>query len=230
MIDFIQKGGPLMWLLLLTSIVTTGVFFERLLYLRRATISVDDFLRGLPNLIRRGRFAEAQIECKNTPGPVARVVHAAIMRHELPRADLKEIVQEAGQLEIPRIESYLLVLATMAHVCPLIGLLGTVTGIIKAFVTVSSQGGYVTASALSVGTYQSLLTTAGGLVVAIPAFVAHNYLSSRVNSLMHDMERAGIEVVNMIIDYRRAAALVPYAGEAGEAAQVVDFRKKQREK
>ena len=226
MIDFIQKGGPLMWLLLAASVIATGVFAERLLYLRRATISVEDFLRGLSTLIRRGSLAEAQIECKSTPGPVARVVHAAILRHDLPRADLKEIVQEAGQLEVPRMESYLLILATLAHVCPLIGLLGTVTGIIKAFITVSSQGGYVTASALSIGTYQSLLTTAGGLVVAIPAYVAHNYLSARVNSLVHDMERAGIEVVNMLVDYRRTAGLVALGSEP---AQVVDFRKKQRE-
>lgn len=230
MIDFIQKGGPLMWLLLVASIITTGVFFERLTYLRRATISVEDFLRGLSQLIRRGHLAEAQTECKSTPGPVARVVHAAILRHDLPRADLKEIVQEAGQLEVPRMESYLLVLATMANVCPLIGLLGTVTGIIKAFVAVSSQGGYVTASALSVGTYQSLLTTAGGLAVAIPAYVAHNYLSARVNALMHDMERAGIEVVNMLVDYRRTADVIPFGGEAPARTQVVDFRKKQREK
>ena len=219
-----------MWLLLLVSVITVGVFVERLTYLRRATISVEDFLRGLSTLIRRGSLSEAQTECKSTPGPVARVVHAAILRHDLPRSDLKEIVQEAGQMEVPRMESYLLILATMAQVCPLIGLLGTVTGIIKAFVTVSSQGGYVTASALSVGTYQSLLTTAGGLVVAIPAYVAYNYLSARVNSLMHDMERAGIEVVNMLVDYRRVAGLIALAGEARESTQVVDFRKKQREK
>ena len=112
---------------------------------------MDDFLRGLANLIRRGSFADAQIECKSTPGPVARVVHAAILRHDLPRADLKEIVQEAGQMEVPRMESYLPILATIAQVCPLIGLLGTVTGMIKAFVTVSSQGGYVTANTLSNG-------------------------------------------------------------------------------
>ena len=91
----------------------------------------------------------------------------------------------------------------------------------------SSQGGYVTASALSIGTYQSLLTTAGGLVVAIPAYVAHNYLSARVNSLIHDMERAGIEVVNMLVDYRRTSG---FAALGSELAQVVDFRKKQREK
>ena len=216
MIDFIQKGGPLMWLLLLASVVAVGTFAERFSYLRRITIDVGDFMRGLSNLVRDGRYTEAQIECKSTPGPVSRVVYSAILRHDLPRSNLKEIVQEAGQLEVPRLETHLPVLATIAQVCPLIGLLGTVTGLIRAFVTVSSQGGFVTANALSYGVYQSLLTTAGGLVIAIPAYVAHSYLSTRVNALLHDMERAGIEIVNMLVDRRPATEIIPFG--------TVDFR------
>ncbi len=227
MIDLIQKGGPLMWLLLAASILMVAVVAERLAYLRRTSISVSDFLRGLSNLIRRGSYAEAQIECKSTPGPVARVVYAAILRPDLPRAELKEIVQEAGQLEVPRLETHLALLSTIANVAPLVGLLGTVTGMIRAFVTVSAQGGYVTANALSSGIYQSLLTTAAGLVVAIPAYVAHNYLSSRVNALLHDMERAGIEIVNLLTDHRAPSGIIPFGGEP--PAQVVDFRKQRRE-
>lgn len=202
MIEFIQKGGPLMSLLLVGSVLGVAVFFERLLYLRRVTVSTDDLLRGLANLIRRGHLGEAQLECKGTPGPVARVVHAAILRHDLPRADLKEIVQEAGQLEVPRLERHLSVLATVAQTAPLVGLLGTVTGMIQAFVTVSTQSGYVSASTLSGGVYTSLLTTAAGLGIAIPAQVAHQFLSARVNGLLRDMERAGIEVVNLLLDHR----------------------------
>ena len=226
MIDFIQKGGPLMWLLLLASVVAVGVFFERLTYLRRVSIPVGDFLRGLSNLIRRGSYTEAQIECKSTPGPIPRVVYAAILRHDLPRADLKEIVQEAGQLEVPTLETHLPILAIIAQVCPLIGLLGTVTGMIHAFVTVSSQGGYVTANTLANGIYQSLLTTAGGLVVGIPAFVAHSYLSAKVNALLHDMERAGIEIVNQLIDHRAEADIIQFGSAANLPAQVVNYRKK----
>ena len=210
MIDFIQKGGPLMWLLLLASVVAVGTFVERYTYLRRASIDVGDFLRGLANLIRRGSYAEAQIECRSTPGPVARVVYAAILRHDLPRSNLKEIVQEAGQLEVPSLEIHLPILGAVVQVCPLIGLLGTVTGLIKAFVTVSAQGGFVTANALSYGIYQSLLTTAGGLAVAIPAYVAHSYLSTRVNVLLHDMERAGIEIVNLLVDHRVEKDIIPF--------------------
>ncbi len=209
MIEFIQKGGPLMWLLLAASVIAVAVFAERWLYLRRVTISTGDFLRGLANLIRRGAWTEAQIECKGTPVPVARVVHAAILRHDLARADLKEIVQEAGQLEVPNLERGLLVLSTVAQTSPLVGLLGTVIGMIQAFLTVSAQSGYVTATALSGGVYTSLLTTAASLAVAIPAQLAHNYLSSRVNALLHDLERAGIEVVNLIVDSRPATTIAP---------------------
>jgi biopolymer transport protein ExbB len=230
MIDLIQKGGPLMWLLLAASILMVGVVAERLTYLRRSTISVSDFLRGLSNLIRRGSYAEAQIECKSTPGPVARVVYAAILRPDLPRTDLKEIVQEAGQLEVPRLETHLALLSTIANVAPLVGLLGTVSGMIHAFVTISAQGGYVTANALSSGIYQSLFTTAAGLVVGIPAYVAHNYLSTKVNGLLHDMERAGIEIVNLLTDHpARILPFGPGGNDAGPTAQVVEFRQQRRE-
>ena len=200
MIDYIQKGGLLIWPILICSIISIGIFAERLFYFHRATIHVGEFLQGLSNLLRRRNFAEALHESAGTPGPVARVIHAAIIRHDAPRAELRDIVQEAGQLEVPKLERFLGVLATLAFLAPLIGLLGTVTGMLEAFGTITSNGGYATVTELSSGVYKSLLTTAAGLVVATPTFVAYSYLSSRVNALMHDMERAGIEVVHMLTD------------------------------
>src|SRR5207244_3359452 len=202
MIDYIQKGGLLMWPILACSIIAIAVFAERFFYLHRTTMHVGEFLRGLANLIQRRNFAEALHECAGTPGPVARVIHSAIVRHDAPRAELKEIVQEAGQLEVPNLERNLNILATISFVTPLVGLLGTVTGMIEAFVTISSHSGLASSTDISNGIYQSLLTTAAGLVVAIPSSVAYSYLSSRVNSLMHDMERGGIEVVNLITEKR----------------------------
>jgi biopolymer transport protein ExbB len=206
MLEYMQKGGPLMWLILVCSIVSVTVFFERLLFFHRATIQVGEFLRGLANLIQRRNFAEALHECAGTPGPVARVVHAAIIRHDAPRAELKDIVQEAGQLEVPKLEQKLTILSTIAFVTPLIGLLGTVTGLIDAFVTISTQSGYASSTDISGGIYKSLLTTAAGLVVAIPSSMAYSFLSSRVNVLLHDIERAGIEIVNLIYDKRQEGA------------------------
>jgi biopolymer transport protein ExbB len=208
-----------MWLILLCSVIAVAVFAERVTYFYRASIRVGEFLRGLANLIQRRNYAEALHECAGTPGPVARVIHAAIIRHEAPREELKTIVQESGQLEIPNLERNLRMLATVALITPLIGLLGTVTGLIETFVTISSHSGLASTTDLSGGIYQSLLTTAAGLVVAIPAFAAYGYLSARVNALMRDMERAGIEIVNLITNARDPESA---------SAQIIDFQSQQR--
>src|SRR5436190_3628057 len=140
MIDYIQKGGLLMWPILVCSILAIAVFAERLFYFHRATIHVGEFLQGLSNLVQRRNFAEALHECAGTPGPVARVIHAAIIRHDSPRAELREIVQEAAQLDVPKLERFLQVLATIALLTPLLGLLGTDAGMIDAFATIASSG------------------------------------------------------------------------------------------
>jgi hypothetical protein len=106
-----QKGGPMMWLILACSVLAGAVFLERITYFHRATIRVGEFLRGLSRLIEAQRFADALHECASVRAPVARVIHAAILRHDAPRVELKDIVQEAGQLEVPRLERRLSMLA-----------------------------------------------------------------------------------------------------------------------
>jgi len=199
-----------MWPILICSIISIAVFAERLFYLHRASIHVGEFLKGLANLIRRRNFAEALHESAGTPGPVARVIHAAIIRHDLPRAELREIVQEAAQLEVPKLERFLGVLATLAYLAPLLGLLGTVAGMIESFGVIAANGGYATVTELSGGIYKSLLTTAAGLVVAAPTFVAYSYLSSRVNMMMHDMERAGIEIVHLLTESEPESGIISF--------------------
>lgn len=205
-----------MWPILICSIISVAVFAERLFYLHRATIHVGEFLKGLANLIRRRNFAEALHESAGTPGPVARVIHAAVIRHDLPRAELREIVQEAGQLEVPKLERFLGVLATLAYLTPLLGLLGTVAGMIEAFGLIAANGGYATVTELSTGIYKSLLTTAAGLVVATPTFVAYSYISSRVNTIMHDMERAGIEIVQLLTDTAPESGIITFQPQAAQ--------------
>jgi biopolymer transport protein ExbB len=210
MIDYMQKGGPLMWLILLCSAIAIGAFVERLLYFHRASINVGDFLQGLANLIRKRSFAEARVECQAISVPVTRVIYSAIARHNVPRAELREIVQEAGQLEVPRLERNLGILVAIGYIAPLIGLLGTVTGLIQAFVQLSANNGYATLADVSGGIYQSLLTTAAGLVVAIPTILGYCHLSSRLNALIHDMERAGIEVVNLLTETDDDASIIEF--------------------
>jgi biopolymer transport protein ExbB len=217
MLDLIFKGGPLVWLLLCCLALAMAIFLERLAYFHRATMNVGEFLSGLSSLIRRKNYAEALQECVATRVPVGRVLHAALLRHRSPREQLKEIVQEAGQLEVPRLERYLSVLNGIAHVAPLIGLLGTIGGLIETFTQLNNANGYATTVEVARGVYQSLITSAIGLVVAIPCYLFYAFLSAKSRHLMHDLERAGIEIVNILEDSRE-----PEPVQSG--AQIVDFR------
>jgi biopolymer transport protein ExbB len=200
MLELLQKGGPLMWLILLCSVVALGVFLERLLFLHKASIRVGELLGGLSLLIRKGRFDEALGECSSSPGPVARVLQVALMHHKSGRETLGSVTRDAALLEIPALERNLPILSTIAYLAPLLGLLGTILGLLEAFLAISSHGGYATAAELSKGVYQSMLDAASGLGVAIPALLGHAYLSARANDIIRDMERAGIEAVNLLAD------------------------------
>ncbi len=213
----IWEGGPLVWLLIGCSIFSIGIFLERYLTFHRSRINVSDLLYGLANLIRNRNYAEAIHESAGTPGPVARVVHSAILRSDLPRSELKQIVEEAGQLEVPKLEKNLAVLRNIAYVAPLIGLLGTVVGLLRVFIHISENSGYATPLQISGGLYESLITSAVGMVVAIPAFTFYAYLSSFAKTLMHDMERGGIEIVNIIHDSRN------------NRSDIIEFRQAQLE-
>lgn len=202
MLELLQKGGPIMWVILACSIVGVAVFLERLLHLHRATVPVGDLLRGLANILRKGHHAEALQECAGTPGPVARVAHAMILRHDAPRSELREVAEEATQLEIPRLELHLPFLTAVAYATPLIGLFGTLLGMLAAFQGIANQGGYATATDVANGVYESLLTAAFALAVSIPSYLALTFLSARINSLIHDMERASIEIL-AVLDERR---------------------------
>jgi biopolymer transport protein ExbB len=200
MLEILQKGGPLMWIILLCSVVALGVFFERLLYLHSASIRVGELLGGLSLLIRGGKVDEALAECSASSGPVARVLLAALVRPDEERAALQSITTDAALMEIPKLERNLPILATLAYVTPLLGLLGTVLGLLDAFLVITAHGGYSTIAELSHGIYESLLNASAGIAVAIPAYIGHSYLAARVNDIIQDMERAGIEMVNLLTD------------------------------
>lgn len=191
-----------MWIILLCSVVALGVFLERLLFFHKASIRVGELLGGLSLLIRNGRLDEALAESSASPGPVARVLQAGLLHPKEERAVLQSVVRDAALLEIPKLERNLPILATLAYVTPLVGLLGTLLGLLDAFLVLSAHGGYATAAELSLGVYQSLLDAASGLGVAIPSLLGHSYLVSRVNDIIHDMERAGIEIVNLLAEHR----------------------------
>jgi biopolymer transport protein ExbB len=204
-------------------VFSVAIFLERLSYYHRASMNIGEFLAGLAALIRRKNYAEALQECVATRVPAGRVIHAALLRHQAPREQLKEIVQEAGQLEVPRLERYLAILNAIAHTGPLIGLLGTVIGLLDSFTNLSSANGMTTPAEVARGVYESLITSALGLVVAIPSYLFFAFLSARSRSIMHDLERAGVEIVNLIedakttdniVEFRQAVEEMPAKGRA----------------
>ncbi len=160
--------------------------------------TAGSFLDGIASLVKEKRFQEALERCDEAHGPAIRVIQAGLLKRDMPLGDLRESLQEVAQLQVPRLEKNLPILATVGYVSPLLGLLGTVTGMIHVFQTVSGARGTVPVGELAGGIWEALLTTAAGLVVAIPAYVAYNYLASRMGSEVNDMERAGIEMIQIL--------------------------------
>jgi biopolymer transport protein ExbB len=192
-----------MWLILIAAATAAVVFIERALYCHRSQINSAEFLNGVRTVVKRGNVVEAISICDATPGPVARLVKAAILHREQGRERVREAVEEAGLIEVPRLEEKLNLLATIAQISPLLGLFGTIVGFIQVFYYLQREGLYAHISgehSLATGTWQALICSAAGIAVAIPAHAGYNYLVSRVNKIVLDMERAAAEIVNIVTE------------------------------
>lgn len=203
--DLIQKGGPMMYLIMLCSVLAFGVVIERIYHLNKARIDANKFMDDIITVLKRNKIIEAIEMCNATPGPIAHIIKAGILKHDRSKAEIKEAVDEAAQLEIPRLEKHMPVLATIAHIAPLLGLVGTVTGMIKSFQVIQQKAMAmipVNPGDLAGGIWEALLATLAGLAVAIPTYVAYNYLASQVDSLVFDMERSATDLVNLLSSRR----------------------------
>lgn len=200
----LAHGGPVLYLILLSSAVAVVVFVERFLHCHRAQINSTEFLNGVRTVLKRNNVVEALSICDATPGPVARLVRTAILNRDQGRERVREALEEAGLAEVPRLEEKLNLLATIAQLAPLLGLLGTVLGFIDTFGSMTDAGLYAHVGQLSGGIWKALVCAAAGLAVAIPAHAGYNYLVSRVNSIVLDMERAATEIVNIVTEGAKA--------------------------
>src|SRR6185503_6591464 len=194
------KGGPVLWVILFASAVAVVVFIERFLHCHRAQINSMEFLNGVRTVLKRDNVVEAISICDATPGPVARLVKVAILSRDRGREGVREALEEAGLMEVPPLEDKLNLLATIAQIAPLMGLLGTVLGFIRIFSQLQAQGQGAHMEALAGGVWQALICTAAGLALAIPCYAGYNYLVNRVNAIVLDMERAAAEIVNIVSD------------------------------
>jgi biopolymer transport protein ExbB len=215
----VERGGPLVWVILGLGFYGAVCVVERLFFFHRARINVTSLLLGLGLHVKRRAFAEALHEAARAPGPVGRVAHAGLLRYYLDRADLRDVVREAGQLEVPRIEKNIRAILAVALLCPLVGMLGTMLGMVDAFQRVSEQGGTSGPTDLASGVLTALLTSVMGLAVAIPMYIFYLYFVGRSKRLVGRLERAGIEVVHMIADAREEEEFAPFRGETAHGGK-----------
>jgi biopolymer transport protein ExbB len=199
--DLVLKGGPLMWPIILCSVIALAVVLERLWYIRRAEINTEEFMEDIAETLRRNRIMEAIDKCNAMPGPIARILKSGILKHDRTRPEIKEAIEDAALHEVPRLEKNLPVLATIAHIAPLLGLLGTVTGMVRSFQVIEEKATAlipVNPGDLAGGIWESLVTTVAGLAVAIPVYVAYNFLVSKVDGFVLEMEKSATDLVNIL--------------------------------
>src|SRR5277367_1346549 len=197
---FLTDGGPMIWLILITGAIAFTVFVERVLHCHRSQINSAEFLNGVRNVLKRDNVVEAVSICDATPGPVARLVKTAILTRDRGRDRVREAVEEAGLAEVPLLEEKLNLLATIAQITPLLGLLGTIIGFMDVFGQLTNAGLYANIGQLSHGIWKALICAGAGIAVAIPAHAGYNYLVSRINKIVLDMERAAGEIVNIVTE------------------------------
>lgn len=199
MLEYFYKGGPLMYPILLCSVLAFAIFFERVWTYSRVTRGTDALLREVEGLILKKRLDEALMACQRAGTPLARIFVAALRAAGRSRDQIKIAVEEVGSREAAPLERFLGLLGTIATISPLLGLLGTVTGMIEAFNVLAVQG-VGTPATLGGGISKALITTVGGLVVAIPTILMHKYLTGRVDRIILEMEEYSLHLTDLLGD------------------------------
>lgn len=196
--ELATKGGWIMIVLLILSLIAIYVFVERLLLMRSLTKKDEDFTSKIRDYIREGKIDSALALCRSKRTPGAMMIEKGIQRLGRPMGDISAAIENVGNIEIAKLEKRLPVLATVASGAPMIGFLGTVTGMIKAFFNMANAGSAVDIGLLSGGIYEALVTTVGGLVVGILALFAYNYLTTKVDEVITKSEQEALEFMDLI--------------------------------
>ena len=216
--EIVRAGGPVMWPIILCSIIAVAIMFERLWTLQDRRVLPADLIPRVQQLIDTNQVSERVIEAIEKTSPLGRVLAVGLANRHRPREIMMDRLEDTGRHVVHELERFLNTLGTVAAVSPLLGLLGTVTGIINAFNAITSQG-VGDPRVLSGGIGEALITTAAGLIVAIPALVAHRYLRGKVDSLVIDMEKEAMKLVQAL-DQAQAPGAFPAGTAHGPVAVV----------
>lgn len=196
--DMALKGGWIMAVLALLSIVCFYIFFERLAALRKASKDDPHFMERIRDYVHSGELKSAVNYCRMTNTPVSRMIEKGLSRIDRSATDVQAAIENAGNLEVAKLERHLPVMATIASGAPMIGFLGTVTGMVQAFWEMSNAGNNIDITLLSSGIYQAMITTVGGLIVGIAAMFAYNYLVGKVDNIVNEMEAKTLAFMDFV--------------------------------
>lgn len=197
MIELLWRGGFLMVPIFICSVLALAIVIQRLFTLRADRIVKGDLLREIEELLRQKKLTEAHTLCRRSSSAMTRILQVAILNHDKGKEEIKALIEEAGRQEMPVLERYLTLLGTLAAITPLLGLLGTVTGMIRAFMVIA-EAGVGTPATLASGIYEALITTAAGLSVAIPTLVFHTYFVNKVDGLVLEVEKHSLRLLDIL--------------------------------
>ena len=198
MLELIMKGGIVMYFILLLSLIGVVIIIERLLYFRHIRVDEESLIRRLKAALEKGHHDEAMAICEQNPSPITNLMRVGIEYRNQSKQVIREAILDAAGLETPKLERSLSALGTIATLAPLLGLLGTVTGNIRAFGVLGQFGGVGDPGLLARGIAEALITTAAGIIVAVPAIIFYNYLVTKVNHIILRLENRVNELVLLL--------------------------------
>ncbi|HSI75998.1 MAG TPA: MotA/TolQ/ExbB proton channel family protein [Lunatimonas sp.] len=198
LLDLLVKGGYMMIPLYLLFVLAIFIFVERLMILKKASKTPKGLMDQVKMMVQGGNIQQARMICQGEETPVAQMLTKGLERIGSPLKNIEVAIENVGKIEIYKLEKNLGLLATVSGAAPMIGFLGTVTGMIQAFISVAQEEGMVSPKLLSTGIYEAMITTATGLVVGILAYLGYNYLVSKVSKLVHNMEYTSIEFIDLL--------------------------------
>jgi len=196
--DLVLLGGWAMIPLVLLFAIAIYIFIERYQVIRKANADPTPLMNRVKELVRRGEVKEALLYCESVNSPFARILAKGLSRLGSPLQDIASAIENEAKLELNRLESSLAYLATVAGAAPMVGFLGTVTGMIQAFMKISQFQGNVDPTVLADGIYQAMITTAAGLIVSIPAYLGYNILANMISNVIHKMEVTSTEFIDLL--------------------------------
>lgn len=198
MFDLLLKGGPILWVILLLAVPVLAILIERVLYFRRIATDEDKLFARVKGAVEKGHYDEALAICDTVEAPIGGLIRAAIENRSLPEADLKEAVKDAAVRELPQIEHTIQAVNVIGNISPLLGLLGTVSGIINSFNVLGEFGAVSDPSVLAKGISEALLTTAAGILIAVPSMVTYAWLAGKANQVIGRLEGQANELVRIV--------------------------------